>query len=399
MKLFYSFLFLLFSIASFSQKLLKGVVVDAEKNKPIANASVFLNNTSIGTKTNEQGNFSLTIANGKYDLIGSSVGYETYNQTINSNKLSDFITIKLKVKADVMQTVIVESYEKNGWEKWGKFFVDNFIGTSAEAKNCQIKNTKLIHFRNSQKTNELTAYADEPLIIENKVLGYTIRYQLETFSYNFKTHYLVYTGYPFFQPIKGGSARKKRWEKKRNETYFGSMMHFMRAVYRNKIMEEGFQVRFLQKIPNIEKQRVKAAYSSNMQKMRSANGTIVITHINKDTADYYDRILRQEDYKDVIGKNLLNGDSIAYAIDSITAGVDFKNYLLIIYQNKVAPVEYRQQFPKSSAAMMSQIILINEKPIEVQSNGSYFDPVDLMSSGFWAWSEKIGRMLPLDYVP
>lgn len=399
MKLLYGFCFLLLGFVANSQKLLKGIVLDAEKNSPIANASVFLNTTSVGTITNAQGNFALTIPNGKYELIVSSIGYETYNQIITANEISDFITIKLKLKSEVMQTVVVEPYEKDGWEKWGRFFLENFIGTSANAQNCIIKNTKDIHFRNSKKNNELSAFADEPLIIENKALGYTIRYQLEVFSYNFKSHYLIYTGYPFFQPMKGSSGKQKRWEKKRSEAYFGSMMHFMRSVYRNKIAEEGFEVRSLQKIPNEEKQRVKAARSGNMHSVKPVNGTVTITAINKDTADYYDQILRQDDYKDVIGKDLLPGDSIAYAIDATTAGLEFKNYLLIIYKNKIAPVEYRQQFPKSSAAMMSQIVLINEKPIEIQANGSYYDPVDLMSTGYWAWSEKIATMLPLDYVP
>ena len=399
MKQFFLLFILLFSFAANSQKLLKGVVIDTEKNKPVSNASVFLNTTSIGTVTNDHGNFELTIPNGKYDLIVSSVGYETYNQTINANELSDFITIKLKVKSEIMQTVIVEPYEKDGWEKWGKFFLDNFIGTSANALNCKIKNTAVIHFRNSKKTNELSAVTDEPLIIENKALGYTLKYQLETFSYNFKSHYLLYTGYPFFQPMKGGAGKQKRWEKNRREAYTGSIMHFMRGVYRNKILEEGFEVRSLQKIPNAEKQRVKAAYSGNMHSVKSANGTVIVTQINKDTSDYYDRILRQEDYKDIIGKNLLIGDSIAYAVNSTTAGLDFKNYLLVIYKNKIAPLEYRQQFPKSSAAMMSQIILINGNPIEIEANGSYYNPVDLMSNGYWAWSEKMAMMLPLDYVP
>ena len=66
----------------------------------------------------------------------------------------------------------------------------------------------------------------------------------------------------------------------------------MRSVYRNKIIEEGFEVRSLQKTPNTEKQRVKRSYSGNMHKTKSADGTVIITSINKDTAEYYDKILR-----------------------------------------------------------------------------------------------------------
>jgi hypothetical protein len=400
MKLVYSTCFLLLlCVAGNSQTLLKGVVVDEEKNRPISNASVFLNTTTFGTVTNSQGSFELLIPNGKYELIVSSIGYDTYNETINTDKAPDFVTIRLKVKTQVMETVVVEPYEKDGWNKWGKFFLENFIGTSANARNCRIKNIDAIHFRNSKKKNELSAIADEPLTVENKALGYTLQYQLESFVYNFRSRYLIYTGYPFFQPMKGNAGRQKRWERRRSEAYFGSMMHFMRAVYRDKIAEENFEVRSLQKIPNIEKQRVKTAYSSNQHRVTTSEGTIALTTINKDTTSYYDHILAQEDYRDVIGKNLVVGDSIAYGIDSTTAGLYFKDYLLVIYKNKVAPLEYRQLYPKSSTAMMSQIVLINQKPVAIEVNGSYFNPVDLMSTGYWAWSEKIATMLPFDYVP
>src|SRR6476619_2508934 len=116
MTLFYIIYFLLFCcFIGNSQKLLKGIVIDEQNNKPIANASVFLNTTSIGTVTNSQGNFELAIPNGRYDLIISSIGYTTYNQKLYTDKVEDFITIKLKLKTLVMQTVVIEPYEKDGW--------------------------------------------------------------------------------------------------------------------------------------------------------------------------------------------------------------------------------------------------------------------------------------------
>ena len=196
-----------------------------------------LNTTTLGTVTNSQGNFELSIPNGRYELVVSSIGFDTYNETINTDKVAEFITIRLKVKTQVMQDCHRGAVEKDGWEKWGKFFLENFIGTSANAQNCRIKNIDVIHFRNSKKKNELTAIADEPLIIENKALGYTLRYQLESFVFDFRNHYLVYTGYPFFQPMKGNAGKQKRWEKE-NEAYYGSMMHFMRAVSRDKILKK-----------------------------------------------------------------------------------------------------------------------------------------------------------------
>jgi hypothetical protein len=173
----------------------------------------------------------------------------------------------------------------------------------------------------------------------------------------------------------------------------------MRSVFRNKIIEEGFEIRSVKKLPNIEKQRVKEVYSSNNQRTKTLDGKIVVTPINKDTAEYYDKILRQEDENDLIGRNILPGDSVAYAVSETIAGMDFENYLLVIYKKKLAPLEYIQRFPKSSTAMMSQITLINTTAIEILANGIFFNPQDLLSLGYWAWSEKIAMMLPFDYQP
>jgi hypothetical protein len=46
----------------------------------------------------------------------------------------------------------------------------------------------------------------------------------------------------------------------RAEAYYGSMMHFMRSLYRNKLIEEKFEVRKLIKLSSEEQKRVKAAY-------------------------------------------------------------------------------------------------------------------------------------------
>jgi hypothetical protein len=256
---------LLLSLSVSGQKTLKGIVSDADGGQPIPGASVFLSNTSVGTVANAQGEFTLQIPAGKYDLIISSIGFETGNQTISSTDIPDFITIKLKTKAKELETVVFEPFEKDGWNKWGRFFVENFIGTSALAKDCILKNKDALKFRHSKKKNVLTAIGFEPLIIENKALGYTIRYQLEDFSFDFKTNFLYYAGYPLFQEMDGGLVKKRRWEDARSKAYLGSMMHFMRSVFRNTIAQESFDVFALKKVFNAEKARVKSVYRSRIK--------------------------------------------------------------------------------------------------------------------------------------
>lgn len=396
MRFLFPLLCFFFSTASFAQKLLKGVVLDAEKATPVPKASVFLNNTSIGTTADNEGNFTLSLPAGRFDLIVSSIGYATHNQTVSTAELSGFITVKLKLKAPDLEAVIIEPFEKDGWQKWGRWFTDNFIGTSEFGRDCRIINPEVIKFRNSKAQGELTVIAIAPLQIENSALGYRVTYQLENFRYNFKSRYLFYSGYPFFEILPGGARKQRKWEAAREEVYRGSMLHFMRAVYRNKILEEGFEVRRLQKVANAEKNRVQTVIKTRMR--ADVHGRIAFT-ANSDSSDYYNRILREGDFRNIIGSNVLPGDSIAYAVDSVVAALDFPDYLLVICKNKKPPSEYKQLFPEGGNVVMSELSLINNRPVDVLANGSFFSPEDLLSSGYWGWWEKMGTMLPFDYVP
>lgn len=367
-----------------------------ERNIPVSKASVFLNNTSIGTTADNEGRFMLSVPAGKFDLIVSSVGYITHSQSITSVDVMDNIIIRLKEKAAELEAVIIEPFEKDGWQKWGRWFTDNFLGTSEYGRDCRIVNSEVLKFQNSKKNNALRVIAIAPLVIENNALGYKVTYQLENFRYDFKTRYLLYAGFPFFEHMKGSDRKRRKWEREREEVYYGSMLQFMRAVYRNKVIEEGFEIRRMKKIPNAEKQRVKMVYKTSV---RVDNMGRMISAINGDSSAYYNHIMSQDDYKSIIGQAILSGDSIAYAIDSTIAGVYFEDYLLVTYKHKKVPIEFKQLYPRSSDALVSEITLVNSKPVEVFSNGAYFDPEELLSSGYWGWWEKMGTMLPFDYHP
>ncbi|MGV3530116.1 MAG: carboxypeptidase-like regulatory domain-containing protein [Flavisolibacter sp.] len=392
MRYFLLLILLTAGVTAHAQKRITGVIIDAETKAPVPKASIFINNSSIGTTANEDGKFALLLPAGKFELIISSVGYQTRSILMHSNEADAFITIALEVKSPELETVIVEPFEKDGWRKWGRWFIENFLGTSSFSKSCKLENHEVLKFRHSTKNNTMTVFADAPLVIENSALGYRITYQLESFAYDFKNQFLLYTGYPFFEMLKGNERRQRKWMKAREEVFYGSMLHFMRALYRNRVVEEGYAVQRLKKIRNQEKDRVRMVYKTSMQ--ANENGVLIST-INSDSSAYFDNVMSQNDYFSVVEKAFLTGDSIAYAVDSTTAGMDFENYLLITYKNKNATTEFLKFYP----SMTSEITLINGKPLEILANGSYYNPVDLMSTGYWAWSEKVGSMLPFDYYP
>ncbi|MEX6687570.1 carboxypeptidase-like regulatory domain-containing protein [Danxiaibacter flavus] len=389
---------------SFCQKTLSGKVTDKQTGQPLSGVSVYIANTSAGAVTNSKGEYvinQVTINN--FELIASIVGYETTAANIAMN-VSDQQNFSLVPKVNELEEVVVGTYEKDGWEKWGRLFLENFIGTSDIAKGCTIKNYKAVRFRYFKQKDQLTAYAMEPLIIENRSLGYTIRYDLIKFSSDFKSGYVLYAGYPLFTEMKGGKAKIKKWKANRSNAYYGSMLQFMRAMYRNKVPEFGFEMRRLEKLPNLEKQRVRAVQDFYIRVVVDKHGVKQVSNdmeeqLPPDTLKYYKEVLQQKDVIEVLHPEVIKAETIAYAENDVTAVMDFKDYLLVTYPaKKEEPGYYEGRLGVTADPYItSAITLINNRPVKIQSNGSYYDSQDLMSSGYWGWHDKMGTMLPLDY--
>jgi TonB-dependent starch-binding outer membrane protein SusC len=102
------FLFLLSNLAfAFSQKNIKGTVVDKTTHDPLIGVSVLVKNSSIGTVTDIEGNFVLKITDAKSELIISYVGYET--QTILVGDRSS-ISIELQENTVNLDQIVVIGY-------------------------------------------------------------------------------------------------------------------------------------------------------------------------------------------------------------------------------------------------------------------------------------------------
>ncbi|RYY65378.1 MAG: carboxypeptidase-like regulatory domain-containing protein, partial [Chitinophagaceae bacterium] len=389
---------LLLSVPAFAQKPLRGVVLDANGGTPLPGASVFLSNTSIGTVANSRGEFELSFPAGKYDLVVSAVDYETYSHSFTVAELPERLTVRLKPKAKELAGIVVQPYEKDGWKKWGQFFLENFMGTSDEARRCVIRNKETLRFRLDRVTNQLTAVAREPLVIENKALGYRITYQLEDFTYNYGSRVVSFYGFPFYEELAGGAGRERKWAAARRAAYYGSMMHFMRALYRNRLAEEGFIIYALRKIPDI----TRIAKTERLEQGRLIvlnNGTMLRSDEPDDTLRAYQSQLGREPVLTLVDGRRLAGDNLAYAADSATAVLDFTNYISVSYDRAKTPDAYQRTVRNSNYAMQSELCLLSGHPVVVESTGYYYNPMDLFSNGWWAWNEKMARMLPFDYKP
>jgi len=380
---------------------LSGKIIDSATRQSVVGASIFLSKTTIGTTSNEKGEFIIQdIPKGKYELVISSFNYHTFITTIESSNLKD-LTIILSPSANVLKEVIVEAYDKNGWEKWGDYFNTNFIGTSGIIKYCKLINPDVVKFRYSNKTNTLIAFAHEKLVFENNALGYKIHYVLTKFQVDFKAGTFLYKGYPLFENLAPkDSIQQIKWDSARANIYRGSLMHFMRCLYNNQILEAGFEVRSIFMVSEEEKKRVNILYRK-IQEMEE-KGTIIRPFMDKDSLDYYTKVWKIKDNDRVLLNKLLPADKLVIPSGSVDAVLlYFEGKLNVRYIRKKEPHEYSRMLMKKpdTDLIASELSLIAEQSIKVYKNGQYFSGENLLTEGFWAWSEKLSTLLPSDYWP
>jgi len=413
MFLRFSFLFTIsfFFVVTHAQFSISGKVVGSDNNLPIASANVYFNNSSKGTITNENGYFKIAnFAPGRYELVVSCIGFLPKIINISTSNLTNDLVVQLSPKTEELAEVIVAPFDKDGWAKWGKLFLEFFIGTSEYANDCKLINTDAIKFRYDKKKNKLEAFSLDRLVIENNSLGYFLKYDLVRFEYDFSSYIFIYQGYPFFEEME--STKKglnKKWLTNRVNAYNGSLMHFMRSLFKNSLVENNFEVKKTINTYNLEKRRVAPIYKAQLSKS-SLSGDLsnVLATISKrtkeyDSLSYFKSVMKGPDFISSIDDNIMPRDSIVYLIDSVTLGLQFSENLHISYFKKGMPIANQNNLNNlnfmNNRPTVSELSNVGNTEINIIYNGSYFPVNKLIVNGYWSWAGKIGDMLPQDYWP
>ena len=358
---FLSTLFLcVFAFAQSTSFLISGKVIDAATKAPLQAASVFAQNTTVGTATSIEGMFMVRLPNGGYDLVVTFTGYETATKRISTTDAEDKnIVIELKQKEKAMEEVSIKTSNevKDGWIKYGDFFTENFIGKTTNSKLCTIKNKAALHFYFSKKRNRLKVLASEPLEIENPALGYKIKYTLDSFTHDYGTLVSTFTGYPLFEEMQtSDSMQRIGWKETRLRAYKGSILHFMRSLYNKNLKEEGFEIQLITKL----------------------NGTDTAIKLS----NFYVALnCTKDDSTQVVEINPNQPD------------------IAVLYKNEEPETAYTQL--NEDAPIKFELSIINipaTQSIAIEQNGFYYNQNDITINGYWSW-EKTGDMLPYDFKP
>ena len=241
-------LFLILPLLSFTQTL-TGTVVDKATQQPIETVSVYFDNTTIGTTTNEKGEFSITYTDAvQSTLVISYLGYEKV--LISDFRSKNDIRVELIEANNELDEVYLEYDDGLTRKQKLKLFREEFLGTSKFAKSCKIQNEDDIILRYDKRNKALYASAKAPIEIINKALQYNVSFDLIDFEVSFRyvnpksnsftVNSVSYFGTSFYKNIE--DFKENKAEKNREKAYQGSVQHFLRSLYNKSLEENGYWI-------------------------------------------------------------------------------------------------------------------------------------------------------------
>ncbi|WP_429382506.1 carboxypeptidase-like regulatory domain-containing protein [Mucilaginibacter sp. UYCu711] len=207
------------------------------KGEKIQSATVFITGTQKMTMTNADGSFSFkNVIPGNYQVVVNMLGYNSVKQDITLNNGPEMLNLTLADKEIALKEVVIAVKKQS--KRNMNFFYKYFMGPSYNPDRYKILNPEIIDFVDTDTA--LTATTSDFLIIENKVLGYRVKYLLKAFVQWYDKNSTYYDGDYIFEPMEGSPAQEYFWAENRKRTYYGSLMHFYRSVYTGTTRQEGF---------------------------------------------------------------------------------------------------------------------------------------------------------------
>ncbi len=233
--------FLFFISVSFAQTgTIVGKVIDKDSQQALPFCNVFINNSTLSTVTDMDGQYILKdVPVGDYELGFSFIGYEyaLKNVTMKTGAKLTFDVALTPTLQELSDVEIKASRDKN-WERDLRKFKSYFLGVDENATQSEIINPWVIDFSKS-KGNEFSATAIQPIIIENQSLGYSLVFDLKEFIHTPQYYRIV--GISRFSELETTDEKlKDKWSKNRLDTYLKSPANMFRAMLNKSHEKEGF---------------------------------------------------------------------------------------------------------------------------------------------------------------
>ncbi len=408
------FLLLLLPRLASAQAIVTGMVRDSVTRQPLPFASVFLANTTVGVTTTEQGTFVLgRVPAGTYDVVASYVGYRLAKQTVIVGATRQELTLELAPAINRLGEVVVRAHPTQfvDYQRFARLF----LGETTFSNQCHIRNRKDITIDFDKNTQELTASVDNYLQVDNQALGYHIKYYGLRFQCNLARQFLSFYGQPVFEEMKPRDEKQQRqWEANRLAAYHGSLTHFLKSVYDNRVVAEGFLAQKIRIVRNPHHPRADSLARNLLARHRTSSSVAkqdtpfgwVSMPLSAAEQDSLRRWYNTPKAFSLLYPAERPIDSLRYAsADGAHTFLRFTDDLQVAYFNEKPDPQYKQFIepigppgaPAPAQREVSQLRLLQPET-ELQPMGAPLNPLALFTMGYWAF-EKIGEFLPLNYVP
>ncbi|MFC3562444.1 carboxypeptidase-like regulatory domain-containing protein [Pedobacter jamesrossensis] len=404
-SVFLSLLFLCMGFSVFSQATfsISGKVKDDKGSLP--GAGVYLSGYKVATVADNNGNFTLAnLKPGSYDLLVQMVGYLPYSKSVIISDQSVKIDLILKENTFQLNEVTIRADPNRA--KYIKQFTEYFIGITPNSKQCKILNPQVLNVDFDVTKSLLTVKTTEFLIVENKALGYRLKYMLDYFEYNSRTRIIYFSGHPFFEELKASATKKKKYIEAREIAYYGSSQHFFRSLYENRSKEEGFLINKIIKTPNpnrypenvINDMLVKIKTLPEKTGVRKVAGKI-----DEGLLEFWTKQKEMPKFIDKFSRAEVNPDTLVHDFNNNLKLINYTDALCIQYTKEKESLAYSNTGfwvfrPLDVPENEISVINLTQGPVRFYANGGVYDSRSMLYEGYWAY-EKVGDMVPMDYIP
>ncbi|WP_235526160.1 carboxypeptidase-like regulatory domain-containing protein [Pedobacter sp. Leaf216] len=369
---------------------ISGLVRDQKDGLP--GASIYLSGYKIATVADNDGRFKLAnLKPGSYDILVQLIGYLPYSKSVIISDKSVQVELVLKENVAQLEEVVIRADPNR--QKYINQFKEFFIGKTPNALQCKILNPQVLNVDFDITKSTLTVSTTEFLVVENKALGYRLKF-------------IYYSGHPFFEELKASAAKKKKYIAAREIAYYGSSQHFFRSLYANKTQEEGFIINKMIKVPNPNRYP-EYIINTNLEKIKAVPEKTGIRQ-NKgkiDTALFNFWMKQKEMPKtiDRFSRAEVLTDTLVHYFNQNLKYLSYTDALLIQYTKEKESLAYSNtgfwifrplDVPENEISVAN----LTGEGVRFYENGGIYDSRSLLYEGFWAY-EKVADMVPMDYVP
>lgn len=402
LRYYFIFLLMLFQLLAFAQDnfSISGTVRDEKETIP--GAAIYLSGTKISTITNTEGKFTIAkLPAGNYDILVQVVGYLPYSKSLVISDKSVNMDVLLTSNPVMLNEVVIKPDPNR--LAYLNLFKEFFIGRTPNAQDCKILNSEVLLIDYDKQRRVLSVSSNDFLIIENKALGYRIKYMLQNFEYDYRTRIVYFAGFPFFEEMKGSKSKINRWNKKRNMAYYGSPQHFFQSLYEGNPEKEGFVIHKLGTMGNNNRQP-DSVINANIKRLTAGRQAINMLTFNRDDSlNFWLKERSKPKSMSILNKAKILTDTLVKTYNQDVKYINFTDELFVLYTKEKETEEYRNSgfyVVRSREMVDNQVSLVNllSPQILFYKNGSMANPRSSLYKGFWAY-EKMADAVPIEFKP